>query len=119
MSSMSRLNSSIGRKRDGSIACQAVARVLDFSLLHVASLKEVAVDGTVEDPGEDVHHDAEAVALVAAELARAPEGRQEPVPERDHGVGGRPPRSSSAQPSGIGFPQRDATTSLPIATVVV
>src|SRR2546428_6066681 len=90
MSSMSRLNSSIGRKRDGSIACQAVARVLDFSLLHVASLKEVAVDGTVEDPGENVHHDAEAVALVAAELARAPEGRQEPVPERDHGVGGRP-----------------------------
>ena len=29
------------------------------------------------------------------------------------------PRSSSAQPSGIGFPHREATTSLPTATVVV
>src|SRR5947208_1064216 len=29
------------------------------------------------------------------------------------------PRSSSAQPAGIGFPQREATTSLPTATVVV
>src|SRR2546428_11264864 len=113
MSSMSRLNSSIGRKRDGSIACQAVARVLDFSLLHVASLKEVAVDGTVEDPGEDVHHDAEAVALVAAELVRAPGGGRRPGPNPDTGAGGRRARAASGPPSGIRFPPPRGAASLP------
>src|SRR2546422_6244338 len=65
-----------------------MAHVLNAALLAVAAIEEVAVDGPAHHAREDVHHHAEAVALVAAEIARSAERRDEAVFQRDEGIGG-------------------------------
>ena len=84
-----------------------MAHVLDLALRVVAALEEVVVDGAGQHAGQDVDHHTEAVTLVAAQLTRTAQRRQQTVLHRDVGVGGG---IASAQPAGIGMPHRLATS---------
>src|SRR5439155_22443342 len=66
----------------------AVADVLVLLLVAAGALEEVAVGGAGQHAGEDVHHHAEAIALVAAELAAAAERRHEALLHGEVGIGG-------------------------------
>jgi hypothetical protein len=75
------------------------------------------VGGTREHAGQDVDHDRQAVAFVAALLA-CPAERCRVASATGGSVVGCP-AGSSAQSRGMGFAQREATWSFPIATVLV
>src|SRR5882724_13506037 len=68
---------------------EAMAGVLQLALGAIGAHVEVAVDGARQDAGEDVHHDREPVALVAAQLARAADRRLQAMLHGHVGIGRR------------------------------
>src|SRR4029079_10905095 len=70
---------------------EAVAGVRLLAGPRALPIEHVAVHRAGEHAGEDVDHAPEPVALVAAELAAAPERGEQPRGEHLLGAGGRPP----------------------------